>query len=350
MKMITHQNYIFLTSLTFGLAFLILPTSVFSQEQTNIVEGGEVGKDSVEDVNSYTHPYDVDQLSGEVFGDFVIGPGKYEITLRSGESSVVDLTVSNRTGETKIFKLEVEDIEGSLDPKQSVILLGEDKGPYTLKDYISVPQSQFELKHNERAHVPVTVSLPADAEPGGRYGSVLVSTVSRNAELNPEGGAAPSSAIVSRLGTLFFVTAPGNVSTEGELVSFHTIPNKKIFFEGPIDMGLVFENTGSVHLNPYGEISISNIIGDEVGFVQLDPWFILPKSVRTREVSWDRELLMGRYTATAHVNKGYDGQFEEVSFTFWVLPVKLILKVFGSLFLFFLVIYFFITRFELKRR
>jgi hypothetical protein len=288
--------------------------------------------------------------SDAVPGDFVVGPGKVELTIEPGQSKTIELMVTNRTGIDRDFNLEVEDAAGSYNTNTPVVLLGDDRGPYTLKDYLSFPVQKIHLAHNERARIPVTVSIPANAEAGGRYGSVLVNTVTRDAEVSNESGATPSSAIVTRVGTLFFIKIPGNIKTEGSLNKFSTVPERMFFTDGPINFQVLYENKGDIHLNPYGEMRITNLFNEEVGYVELDPWFAMPKSLRSREVSWDREMLIGRYTATLNLNRGYDDLIDTQSVTFWVLPWKLVLPVFLGLFLFFFIIRFFIKNFEFKRK
>lgn len=330
---------------------LALPVSVFSQVSTSSASTTPIALEALPaTVNSA--PFDIEMLEdpGRIIGDFVVGPGKIELSLKPGESRTVELMITNRMGEPKRFKFTVEDAAGGRTADQAVELLGSVRGPYSLRDYVHFPVEEFELKHMERARIPVTVTLPPDAEPGGHYGSVLVSTVSREADDGTKSGAVPSSAIVSRIGTLFFVTTPGDVATEGKLTSFTTVPQKNVFFRGPVNFALLFENTGSIHLNPYGKISITNMFGDEVGFMELDPWFALPGSLRTREVSWTRDLLIGRYTATASVNRGYNDVIDEASLTFWVIPWKMLLVLFSGLFVFFLLLKFIFSRFEFKRK
>ncbi len=276
--------------------------------------------------------------------DFVVGPGKVEVELSPGESKIVPITVTNRMGESKFFSLEIEDFKGSEDPSQAVVLLGEDRGPYSLKDYLKFEATTFELKNGERATIPVTVSLPTDAEPGGRYGSVLVSTVTKPSS------AAQSSAIVSRLGVLFFVTTPGAVKNDGQLAGFKTQNDQHIYGGGPINFRLLYRNNGSVHVDPYGEVRIKNIIGEEVGFVEVDPWFALPMSMRLREISWNRPFLFGRYTAVASINRGYDNIIDTASLTFWVIPWKIATAVFAGILVLVLMIRFIFSRFEFKRK
>ncbi len=286
----------------------------------------------------------------EVARDFVVGPGKTELNILPGESKTIEILVTNRMGDERVFNLETEDAAGTNDPSRPIKLLGDKRGHYTLKDYINYPQSSFVLKHNQRARIPVTIRIPKDAEPGGMYGSVLVTTTTKDAGSGEKGGAKPTSAIVSRIGSLFFITVPGDTEIEGELKSFTTLPSKKFFASGPINFQILFENTGSLHLNPYGEVRVTNLMGEEVGFVELEPWFAMPKSLRSREIEWTRELLIGRYTATAKINRGYNDIIDTQDVTFWVLPWKIIGGVFVGLFFIFFIIRLFFKTFEFKRK
>jgi hypothetical protein len=111
-----------------------------------------------------------------------------------------------------------------------------------------------------------------------------------------------------------------------------------------------YENTGMIHLAPYGEIRIANMLGEEVDFVQLEPWFVLPHSQRLREVSWNREFLFGRYTATVEINRSYDDVIDTAVYSFWVLPWKLLLIVFALLFTVLFLIRTLFRTFEFKRK
>ncbi len=285
-----------------------------------------------------------------IVGDFVVGPGKVDVTLNPGESKVVEMIVTNRTGERRIFNLTTEDMTGSSDLAQPVVLLGTDRGPYSLRDYLQVDHGSFELEHNERARIPVTISIPADAEPGGLYGSMLVDTVAIEAESGESTNTVPQSAIIARIGTLFFVTVAGEVEHSGKLLEFATLGGQKFFGSSPVTFGILHENTGSIHIAPYGEVRVTNMLGDEVGFVELEPWFILPGSERLREITWSREFVIGRYTATAHINRSYDDIIDTDSFTFWVLPWKLLLAGFSVIFIVLFLIRTFLRTFEFKRK
>ena len=289
--------------------------------------------------------------SNEVIGDFVIGPGKFEAIVEPGRSRTVEVIITNRTGYDRRFNVEVEDAAGSNDGEQSIVLLGDDRGPYSIKDYISAPAWSFDLKHGQRAYLPVTVTVPADAEPGGFYGSVLVTTATLGAEDERAAAAAVTrSPVVQRIGMLMFVTVPGDTIRDGVLRSFSTLPNRTFYESGPINFLITYENTGVVHLNPYGEISIRNMFDEEVGFVELEPWFTMPQSVRLREISWDRPMLYGKYTATINLNRGYDNVVDEKGIVFWVIPWKIIAVGLVGIFIIFFLLRRLFGMFELKRR
>ncbi len=338
--------------------FLCLTSITSAQEEaatstsTDETEGLEE-PESIDSGSSVVQAGDVYRLEGllgdKVFNDFVLGPGKVDLRMEPGETKIIELNVSNRYDESKVFGIDIEDMAGSNNLDRAVVLLGDDKGPYSLRDYISVPAERFELAPNTRAIVPVTISIPPDAEPGGLYGSVLLQTVTRKAQAS-SGDTRPQSAIVSRIGTLFFITVPGEVEEDGSLVDFSTINNQKFYENGPINFQILYENAGSVHLNPYGEVRITNMFDEEVGFVELEPWFSMPDSMRLREVSWNRDFLYGQYKAVLKLNRGYDDLVDETEITFWVIPWKIGLGIFAGFFVFFLLIRSFFRSFEFKRK
>ncbi len=293
--------------------------------------------------------YTSERITGNIqVGDFVVGPGRAEVFIKPGETVVQEITVTNRISSDRTFKLEVEDITGSKDGSSAVSLMGDDRGPYSIRDYISFPEDEFTLDLGERARIPVIITVPADAEPGGYYGSVLVSTV-QNSQ-SEAGAGAPRSPVIARVGSLVFLRVAGEVTEEGQLIDFSTINQKKVYESGPVEFAILSENTGSVHLNPYGEISVRNMFGEEVGFVELEPWFVLPSSLRSREVTWDREFLLGRYNATARINRGYNDVVDEISYSFWVLPWRIVGGLFVILFVIIFSVRAFFRTFEFKRR
>ena len=334
--------------LLLALAIIATPLSgeVFAQSDTASTTAST--SNAVAETAATGNWYRSEQISGNIqVGDFVVGPGRSEITVSPGETIIQEIIVTNRISPNRTFTLEVEDITGSSDASQAVSLTGGERGPYSIRDYISFPETTFNLDLGERARIPVTITIPADAEPGGFYGSVLVST-DRTPE--PDAEQVSRSPIIARIGSLLFVRVRGDAEISGKTDNIHVIGDKWWFEKGPIPLAITYENTGSVHVNPYGEVSVKNMFGEEVGFIELEPWFVLPKSLRSREIDWDREFLLGRYTVTAKVNRGYDDIVDEVSTSFWVLPWKIVVGSFVIIFLLIFGLRAFFRTFQFSRK
>jgi len=266
--------------------------------------------------------YTIEELNFTDEGDIVVGPGKTEVLLDPGDEYTKEIIVSNRSGSDKIIDISVEDFQGSKDPEITVEFLGTEKGPYSLKNYVKSEISQITLKHGQRLHLPVLISIPQDAQPGGLYGAVMVSASNVLKEGEQKTAVAGQLRVITRIASLFFVKVSGTVFNNGSLQSFKA--EKSFYEKGPVVFQITSENKGSVYLSPYGVIEIKNILGSKIDERQIDPWFVLPNSVRVREIKWNSNFLFGRYVATLHLNRGYDDIIDTQSISFWVVPWKIL--------------------------
>lgn len=255
-----------------------------------------------------------DTVSAIPDGAFVIEPGKSEIVLEPGESRITQVVVTNRTTKTHTFNTKVEDFTGSNDPSRPVVLLGDEVSPYSLRDYVTVSPAVIVLEPGARQVLEVSINLPEDVEPGGRYGAVLVST-----ESDPGEGFSGAK-LVSQLGSLLLVRVAGDVAESGSITDFRILGDKYFYTSGgPSGFEAVYQNTGNVHLVPYGLVTIENILGQEVANVPVDAFFVLPQSVRGKSVDWEPPFLFGYYKATLEIGRpGVDTEIRTLNFT--VLP------------------------------
>lgn len=254
-------------------------------------------------------------------GDYIIGPGKAEIKMDPGQSKTRFIMITNRYGKDMNFKIEIEDFKGSRVPGENVVLLGEQKGPYSLKDFLHPELKNFVLKHGQRMNLPVIISIPADAQPGGLYGSVIVTAVpSVNSSTSNDEVVSGNVVVTSRLASLFFVRVSGEAKEEGLLKDFST--SKKFYTVPEIKFSSVFENNGNVYLNPYGSLEVKNILGTKIDSTIIEPYFAMPDSIRVKDFVIKRSFMFGYYTADLSLNRGYANIVDQKSISFWVLPWK----------------------------
>lgn len=283
--------------------------------------------------------------------DFVVEPGRTEIFLNPGESTIKNITITNRINRNTTFRLTTEDFVGSDDQNTPVVLLGDEIGPYSLKDFIRPEINTFSLEPGEQITLNVRISVPEDSEPGGFYGALIISNVppSESAE-GEEGAAQGQTRIVSRIGSLFLVRVNGPVNESGHISDFKVIEEKPFYTQRPDGFEIYYKNEGSVHLVPYGEIRVKNIFNNEIAVLPVDAYATLPDSIRYRQVEWEDGFSIGRYKAELSLYKGYGDEYDTDSLVFWVIPWKVIVIALIVLFVLSSILYFIVTRFELKRK
>ena len=290
------------------------------------------------------------QMDIEAQNDFIVEPGKTEIFINPGETVTKNIIITNRIDSNVKFKLTTEDMVGTNDSKSPIKLLGDEKGPYSIRNFIQPEISEFSLDLGEKIVIPVTVSIPLDAEPRGYYGALIVSNEPDVLE-DPSTANQGQTRIVSRIGALFLLRINGEGVESGNIEDFKIIGPQKVFYENrPDGFEVSFKNDGNVHLVPYGKISISNILGKDVAVIPVDAYFSLPESIRYREVMWEKGTGLGRYTAHLSLFPGFGNENQESSLSFWIIPWKILVVTFVGLVILISLIYYVLTRFELKKK
>lgn len=297
--------------------------------------------------------YEITTVDVDVRNDFILEQSRASLALDPGETVTEYISVINRYPEEKEFILEFESFLGTRDveagPGGALQFVEIDEShPHSLVQYIEPEITSFSLGFGEKIRIPVTISIPPDAEPGGRYGAVVVSdepSVRRESQ-------GTGVTTISRAAFLFLVQVNGDIVQNGSLVDFHIEPNRKVYFRPqPVTFSIVFENTGNVHLAPSGDITIENMTGSVIDQFPVLPYFVLPDSIRVRNITWENSALQfGRYTASLELNSGYDNQTDAAVVSYWFIPIKLIAIVLGGLFILILLIAFFLRNFKIQKK
>ncbi len=254
---------------------------------------------------------------------FVVRPAKVELAILPGAEVTSELRLENGTAVPLLVTISFEDVAPNTQASPSddpVRLLGSQGGEYSLRDLFSIPKERITLISGETASIPVRVRIPSDVLPGGRYGSVVLTF---QPILAAGSGDAANVAVESRVATLFYVRVQGETKEAGELRAFGLFNNERFAqspkMQQPLRFQIAFENTGTVHVNPYGRLTLHGLWGDAKEII-IDPWVVLPNATRMREINYHEPLTLGRYTAHLEQNRGYGDVIDERETVFWVLP------------------------------
>jgi hypothetical protein len=279
-----------------------------------------------------------------------IAPPVVELKVNPGQTVTAQISLRGVSKDKLLVTSQINDFVAAGEDGTPKILLDSntEPDPYSLKKWIA-PLQQLTLEPHQIKNLPVTIKVPANAAPGGYYGVVRFTATAP--ELKDTGVSLSAS-----LGSLLFVRVNGEVKEGLKIDEFSTGQNGRsgwLFETGPVDFTQRIKNTGNVHEEPAGQITITDMFGKKVATVNINlpPRNILPQSTRKFQESLDKAVigdmwLFGRYQADLRVTYGDSKQVIVASLTFWVIPYKLIILVLVALIGGFFILRFFIRRYN----
>jgi hypothetical protein len=265
-----------------------------------------------------------------------IQPVKISQTLNPGQEASGFILLSNASEEDVLVELKVEDFIPTAGA-EGVQFVGRAPGLTTVRDWVILGngQTSFVFKKGEERRIPYVITAPLNAEPGSHFGVAFfkASKITTQEEQLRVG---------TQVGVLIFITVPGNFQQKGNILSF----NGPSFTQGgAVPFVIRFENTGTVHFEPKGTISIKNIFGSIVGEVPIEGQVVLPTGIKELKFSWNpSSFVFGVYTASAAIKDGEGNELATEAITFYAAPVWYIVG-----FLILVVVIYMIVRF-LKSR
>lgn len=191
-----------------------------------------------------------------------------------------------------------------------------------LARWITVEEPVVTIAPGASQQIPFRIEAPDDAAPGSHFAAIQVSTVP------PPGSGQTGLQTAQVISSLLFVRVAGEISESANVRSFTATDSYGV--EPATELTLRVENTGNVHLQPVGEISIKNMWGAERGRIPINYntsfGNVLPESIREFTFRWRKEpslLDIGYYTAEVSLAYGVSArQFLQSETGFWVIPVR----------------------------
>lgn len=191
-----------------------------------------------------------------------------------------------------------------------------DDTSYSLAKWITVSPQSVELPARSSQIFDYVIDVPADAEPGGHFGSVIVAT-------EPVQVDTTGPAVSQEVGPLILVKIAGDTLQEASIVDFTT--QDSLLENGPVIFSTRVENTGNVHFKPKGTIKIKDTFGREVTTIDLEEKNVLPSAIRKLTNDWNPTgFSFGLYTADLTLIYGLDNEIVTASTSFILFPYKTI--------------------------
>ena len=251
-----------------------------------------------------------------------VSPLTFELTANPGDTIGNELRIHNPTNGVILIKMEAEDFLPVGEEGKVITTSEEDEDTtYSLRKWITIVPSEFTLKKGEEKFVNFIINVPENAEPGGKYGSILAGvsgTVSEN-------GITTGASVATKTGALVLLMVSGDLN-EKLMISDFSAPSFQEY--GPVPFEIRFENAGTVHVKPRGYIVITDWFGKNATELEFPQKNVMPGAVRKIDVEWDTKWLFGKYTASVIGVYGTSNEnLTSQVITFWIFPWKLTLGV-----------------------
>ena len=247
-----------------------------------------------------------------------ITPLTFEISANPGTAIENKVEVSNPTKNTINVAMEVEDFT-ALGEEGGVAVGEQESEIYSLKKWVTATPKAFVLAPGANKIVTFRVDIPDNAEPGGKYATILASVT------GVTGPKQSGATINPKVGSLLLVSVSGDI-TEAVKVQDFEVPN--FVSQGPVPLVLRILNEGTVHERPTGLITVTDIFGNEVAKVEIPQKNVLPGAVRKVETQLKNQWLWGiRYRATLSGSYGSQNTPLTASVDFWAFPWQIALPV-----------------------
>jgi hypothetical protein len=247
----------------------------------------------------------------------------FSLRAKPGQTIQTTVRVKNSSNVPQTYKSLVEDFVIGDDGKEPVPVGEDTPSQWSLAKWITITPPVNTLQPNQSATINVLIEVPADALPGGRYAMIM-----HEPAINQGLGGGAAAGISQRVGTLLYFMVEGDVNEEAYI---RDVKVNNFFENGPIPFSFTLENRSDIHIRPQIQVEMTNMFGQNAGSVELDTLNIFPYTQRDFSDQWEKKWGFGRYEANIVASYGTQGKIVKAVFSFWIIPVKLILGILISI-------------------
>lgn len=256
-------------------------------------------------------------------------PPKQDVLINPGESFTTSVKFLNQgdepvTGALTVADFIVTDNKGTpvfLDGPQ-VVGTTTIPAKYSAAKWINIPNDSIVIGAKSNGSVPITIKVPKDAAPGGRYAAILFQPSGNLTLGSPTDGQETPVAI--RLASLVYIRVAGPIAESATVKSF----TADSFLEyGPVGITTEILNNGDYHITPKGTITLKNMLGGVVAKSDLETKNIFPGTSRSYTNELGSKFMFGKFTANISATYGDLGQTLSSTIVLWILPWKLMLAI-----------------------
>ena len=263
-----------------------------------------------------------------------------KLTLNPGDEYPGEIVFWNLSAATTTYYLKVSGFKQADNMPGTAIVLTEEedaKALYSASSWFDLNIEEIELVPNKNIKVPYTITVPEDATEGEYNAEIFLISQEEDVEKDNT-----YFSTVLGSGVPFLIKIGDEYIESAELLSFSA---DKKFYEFPdVLFTTRIKNLGNTHIAPTGDISITNIFGQEVDRVDFNGsnQSLLRENSGVYEDEWynksllseDNKVMFGPMKASLvatyrSISPGFAPLMAETSF--WIIPWKILLAILAAI-------------------
>ncbi|MDP2672131.1 MAG: hypothetical protein Q8O68_01320 [Candidatus Daviesbacteria bacterium] len=257
----------------------------------------------------------------------VVAPARQTVAIDAGKTENLQI---------KFFNESITPVSGNI-KAVDFIVTGSDGSPILLEDqindWVKLPYDRASIASGDVLRVNFKVTVPKDTQPGGRYVAIIFE---QTGQLSQTSETESVSAVSPRIVGLLSIRVNGSI-IESAFVDVFKTPKFMEFGKIPVDFEIL--NKGGYHINPKGQITLTNWMGKEIERVTIDDKNIFPNVSRIYDAKLGQTWMFGRYSVGLTASYGEQGKTLLANSFVWVVPITVVVIIIFSILILILAVY-----------
>jgi len=254
----------------------------------------------------------------------IVYPARHFLELNPGEKTSVVVNFVNQSQEPisgliRVVDFIVRDSQGTPELIETTFEAPE---KYAASSWFKTDLDRVTLPaNNEKVTIQTQISVPKNANPGGKYVAIYFQAQPSQFSSSSNAQYEVGTGIASKLASLIYIKIKGPIKENAFVTKFKA---KKTFLEyGPIEVETEILNRGDYHIEPKGQITLTNMLGKVVDKSLLKKTNIFPDAVRIFSNSLGEKWMIGKYRLSLSATYGEKNNVLNAFYEVWIFPWKI---------------------------
>ena len=227
-----------------------------------------------------------------------VTPAKFFETVKAGGTTEYTIRIRNLGTDSLPLAASVTDIDDISD--EGVPIFAESVAKRSAAEWIALGQEDVIVNPGETREVKYSLSVPADAAPGGYTAAIIFQAQLPSYYFDLDA----STRVLPAISVLAFFTVAGQGEITVDQVSIEQLRVPPIVVSTPISVVANVKNGSNFFVQTDAEATIQNVVTKRISSSKLGTVILLPEKSRRFVAAFENSFLPGLYSASINFKQG----------------------------------------------